>query len=111
MSSFDEMTITQLKAMAQELGVLPQGRPSKKALIKALEPGGPPKPVEETSQQKYLLDRMYEVMVPFGGYERGDQICNLARSLGLAMVDNGNIRLVKSSPQMSNPNAIAVKKK
>ena len=106
--TYADMTVAQLKATARELGVLPSGKPTKKELLLALEPGGPPKEVIEqpVSQQLYQFDRIYIVQKPFGGYEVGDKVINLSRSVGLALVEQGKIRLDKNTPAASNPNAI-----
>ena len=106
--TYEEMSLAQLRATAKELGVLPPGRPTKKELLSALEPGGPPKEVIEqtVSQQLYQFDRIYIVQKSFGGYEVGDKVINLSRALGLALVEQGKIRLDKNTPAASNPNAI-----
>ncbi len=111
--NYEKMTVKQLKAMAKELGVLPSGRVRKEDLIAALQPGGAPEPEgpseqwKTPSQEVYQFDRMYVVQEPFSGYEKGDRVSNLPRSLGLMLVEEGKIKLDKSSPRATNPNAIA----
>ena len=108
--NYEEMSIKQLRELAKELGVLPSGRPNKAALIKALQPGAPPTantPEEQWSQRLYQYDTFYDVVEPFNGYEKGDVVHNLPRTLGLMMVEEGKIKLNKSMAPKSNPNAIA----
>lgn len=110
--NYEEMTVKQLTAMASELGVLPSGRPSKKTLIAVLQPGGPPK-IEEpgeqeemVSQNTYQYDRSYIVQKSFSGYEPGDTIINFHQTLGQMLIDEGKIKLDKSSPRATNPHAV-----
>lgn len=116
--NYSRMSFNQLSDLAKELGAWPEegsgkkGKVTKKDLIAALEPGDAPtantpeEQWEPSSQQKYQFDRMYRVQEPFSGYEKGDEVCNLPRSVGLALVESGAIKLIESSPRKSNPHAI-----
>ena len=110
--NYEKMTVKELRAMAKELGVLPSGRVKKQDLIDALQPGGPSEPEGpseqwRTSQEVYQFDRMYRVEKPFNGYEVGDLVSNFNRTLGLARVADGSIKLVEGAPRASNPRAVA----
>ncbi len=110
---YEEMTVKQLTVMAKELGVLPDGRPNKTALIAALQPGGPPK-AEGPGEEKVVLrddvyqyDRTYIVQESFSGYEPGDEIINFHQTLGQLLIDQEKIKLDNRSPRATNPHVIA----
>jgi hypothetical protein len=119
--NYKRMKLDQLTQLATELGALPDegsgknGALTKRDLIDALTAGAGEDAVAAVAERPavpardagkfFTFDRMYEVLKPFRGYEKGDRVCNMARAFGQALLDDGSIKLVKSSPVQSNPNA------
>jgi hypothetical protein len=66
---------------------------------------------QQVSQQVYQFDTEYEVVEPFGGYEKGEIVMNLGRALGLKLVQEGKLRKRAGGLEgFSNPRPVAVSK-